>query len=181
MRLQQITSLIQISLVIIAIGLPVAVILLHSCTVFSTPSSIVYISNPPALSSSCLAIASFLLHLVLAVRTPPPEVTNQDSRFLPYKQYVMFGLIVVTTIPNALACAALFLRRRDQDHNRLANVVKSVCLVHGFLVEVCWSHLCPLHSVVNKRTSLLNVLSLHPPIPSSLPTRRSGKPSKRTV
>jgi hypothetical protein len=112
------------------------VILFHSRTVFSTPSSIVYISNLPALSSSCLAIASFLLHLILAARTPPPKVTNQDSRFLPYKQYFMFGLVFLTTIPNALSCVAL-LHRRDMDHNRLSNVVKSVCLLHGFLVEVC--------------------------------------------
>lgn len=48
----------------------------------------------------------------------------------------MFGLLVLTTIPNALSCAALF-RHRDLEYNRrLANVVKSVCLLHGFLVEV---------------------------------------------
>jgi hypothetical protein len=116
------------------------VILFHSRTVFSTPSSIVYISNLPALSSSCLAIASFLLHLILAARTPPPKVTNQDSRFLPYKQYFMFGLVFLTTIPNALSCVAL-LHRRDMDHNRLSNVVKSVCLLHGFLVEMLGKNL----------------------------------------
>lgn len=138
---QRITTLLQLFLVIIAIGLSVAVILIHSCTIFSTPSSILYISNRPALYSSCLAIASFLLHFVLAARTPPPEVTNQEPRFLPYKQYVMFGLVVVTTIPNALACVALFLRRRDLDHKRLVNVVESVRSVHGFLFEVC-GHIC---------------------------------------
>ncbi|KAF8907001.1 hypothetical protein CPB84DRAFT_1844124 [Gymnopilus junonius] len=127
-------SLLQLFLVIVAIGLSGAVIVFHTSTVFSTPSSIVYISNLPALSSSCLAVASFLLHLVLAARTPPPKVTNEDSRFLPYKQYIMFGLVALTTIPNALSCAALF-HRRDADHNRLVNVVRLVCLLHGFLVE----------------------------------------------
>jgi len=112
------------------------VILFHFWTVFSTPSSIVYISNLPALSSSCLAIASFLLHLILAAITPPPKVTNQDLKFLSYKQYFMFGLVVLTTIPNALLCAALFCCR-DLDHNRLVNIIKLVCLLHGFLVEVC--------------------------------------------
>jgi len=131
----RIASLIQIVLVIVAVGLSGAVILFHSWTVFSTPSSIVYISNLPALSSSCLAIASFLLHLILAVKTPPPKVTNRDSRFLPNKQYVMFGLVVLATIPNALSCATLFIRR-DLEHIRLANVVKVVCLLHGFLIEV---------------------------------------------
>jgi len=63
-------------------------------------------------------------------------VTNQDSRFLPYKQYFLFfGLLVLTTIPNALLCNALF-RHRDLKHNRLANVVKLVCLLRGFLVEM---------------------------------------------
>jgi len=134
--ISRITSFLQLFFVIVAIGLSGAVILFHSWTVFSTPFSIVFISNLPAVSSSCLAIASFLLHLVLAARTPLPKVTNQDSRFLPYKQYFMFGLVVLTTIPNALSCAALF-RRRDLDQNRLVNVVKLVCLLNGFLVEVC--------------------------------------------
>ncbi|THH17295.1 hypothetical protein EW146_g3485 [Bondarzewia mesenterica] len=127
-------SLLQIFLVIIAIELSRAVILFHSWTIFSTPSSIIYIFNLPGLSSSCLAITSFLLHLVLAVRTPPPKLTNQDLRFLPYKQYFMFSLIVLTTIPNALSCAALFYHR-DLDHNHLANIFKLVCLLHGFLIE----------------------------------------------
>ncbi|KAG1884911.1 hypothetical protein F4604DRAFT_1676345 [Suillus subluteus] len=131
-------SLLQIFLVIIAITLSGAVLLFDSWAAFSTPSSIFYITNLPALSSSCIAIASFLLHLVLAVRTPPPKLTNQDSRFLPYKQYFMFGLTALTTIPNALACVTLF-RCRDLDQNLLTNVVKSVCLLHGFLVET-WSH-----------------------------------------
>lgn len=139
---QRIMSFLQLFLVIITIGLSVAVILFHSCIIFSTPSSIVYISNLPAFSSSCLAIASFLLHFVLAARTPLAEVTNHDSGSLPYKQYIMFGLVVITTIPNALACAALFHRRHDLDHDRLVNAVKSVCLVHMFLVEVCHSIHC---------------------------------------
>ncbi|KAI0003018.1 hypothetical protein BJV74DRAFT_566252 [Russula compacta] len=79
--------------------------------------------------------------LVLAARTPPAEVTNHDSGSLPYKQYIMFGLVVVTTIPNALACAALFRRRRDLDHDRLVNAVESVCLVHMFLVETLGKNL----------------------------------------
>jgi len=156
--IHRITSLLQLFLVIIAIGLSGATILFHSWTVFSTPSNIVYISNLPAVSSSCLAIASFLLHLVLATRTPPPKVTNRDSRFLLYKQHFLFGLLVLTTIPNALLCKALF-RHRDLEHNRLANVVKLVCLLHGFLVEVRRPSIP--HPVVNEDL-LIFFLSLSP-------------------
>ena len=130
-----ISSLFHLFLFAITIGLSGAVIIFHSWTAFSTPSSTVYIANLAALSSLCLAVASFLLHIVLAVRTLPPSVTNRDSRSIPYKQYLMFGLVVVAAIPNALSTAALF-RHRDLEHSYLANVVKLVCLLHGFLVEV---------------------------------------------
>lgn len=137
----------QLFLVVISRGLSVAVILFHSLKLFTSPSSFVFIPNQPAVSSLCIALSSVLLHLILALRTSPPRVTVEGSRFLPpYKQYCMFVLFGLTCIPYGVACHALF-RYPGLDDKRHEHIINTVVLLHALLVEVrslprhCHEHL----------------------------------------
>ncbi len=69
-RLARLTSLLHASLVSLSFTCSVTAILILFLPVFSSPSSIVFISNRTAAVSSCIAASSPFLHLVLALKTP---------------------------------------------------------------------------------------------------------------
>ena len=74
---------------------------------------------------------------LMSSRSPLIRVPSTLDSAVPASQieFVTGHVVVVAAIPNALSAAALF-RRRDLEHSRLPNVVKLVCLLQGFVVEV---------------------------------------------